>query len=84
VHRLNIQTSCRYCLVIEKEATFQGLADSGFFRRLECMIVTAKGFPDLATRAFLRRLTDLYPDMLMLGIVDWYRTERALVPVRMS
>ncbi|KAI9679181.1 MAG: hypothetical protein M1822_007391 [Bathelium mastoideum] len=49
----------KWILVIEKEATFQAILSSGLGESLLCdgIIVTAKGYPDIATRSFLRALT---------------------------
>ena len=47
-----------YVLVIEKDAIFQRLNREGFWRRENCLLVTAKGMPDRATRRFVRRLSE--------------------------
>jgi hypothetical protein len=46
----------RYLLVVEKDAVFQRLAEDGLPDALPLVMVTAKGMPDLATRAFCSRL----------------------------
>jgi hypothetical protein len=43
-------------LVVEKEGVYQRLAEDKFFHRYPCIIVTGKGFPDVATRAFVHAL----------------------------
>lgn len=48
----------RCVLVVEKESVFRRLVDDGFTRRLPCLLLTACGFPDYASRAALRRATD--------------------------
>ena len=69
---LQIKTSARHVLVIEKEAVFRNLGEALIWNQLPCILVTACGMPDLATRAFLRRLADLYPEQLtFVGLVDW-------------
>ncbi|KAI9676345.1 MAG: hypothetical protein M1817_000502 [Caeruleum heppii] len=48
-----------WILVIEKEATFRSLATASFWKTGgigEGLLITAKGYPDIATRAFLRYL----------------------------
>jgi meiotic recombination protein SPO11 len=50
----------KWILVIEKEATFRSIAGSAFWETTaaEGMILTGKGYPDLATRALLRFLSE--------------------------
>ncbi|KAK5116171.1 hypothetical protein LTR62_008497 [Meristemomyces frigidus] len=51
-------TAVRWIIVIEKEASFRSLAASDFWHRLssEGVLITGKGYPDIATRALLRYL----------------------------
>ncbi|CAG8931262.1 unnamed protein product [Penicillium salamii] len=52
----------RWVLVIEKEAVFHRLARTAYHTRAtagEGLLVTGKGYPDLSTRLFLRKLFDL-------------------------
>ena len=53
----------RWILVIEKEATFRSIAASGFWTTIASngIIVTGKGYPDIATRALLRFLSTASP-----------------------
>lgn len=51
----------RYVIVIEKDAIFQRLVDDGFAELVGAILVTAKGMPDMATRAFLHSLTTALP-----------------------
>lgn len=55
-------SSVCWILVIEKEATFRSVA-SNFWDRIstEGVIITGKGYPDLATRALLRFLSTASP-----------------------
>ncbi|MCJ1365766.1 hypothetical protein MMC16_004891 [Acarospora aff. strigata] len=49
-----------WILVIEKEATFQSLAVNEFWKKSGAgngILLTGKGYPDVSTRAFLRRLS---------------------------
>ncbi|KAJ3009578.1 endodeoxyribonuclease, partial [Thoreauomyces humboldtii] len=46
----SVQSSARFVLVIEKEATFQTLLSEWFVQKFDCVILTGKGYPDLATR----------------------------------
>lgn len=47
-------------LVIEKDAIFQRLNREGFWNKESCLLITAKGMPDRATRRFVRRLNEEY------------------------
>jgi len=40
-------------LVVEKEGVYSRLVEDGLHRRHPCILVTGKGFPDLATRAMV-------------------------------
>ncbi|KAK0618970.1 Spo11/DNA topoisomerase VI subunit A [Immersiella caudata] len=64
----------KWLLVIEKEATFRTLAASQYPRRCPIgpgVLVTAKGFPDLATRRFLSILHNARPQLTMFALVDY-------------
>ncbi|KAJ3163924.1 endodeoxyribonuclease [Geranomyces variabilis] len=55
-----LQTDARFVLVIEKDATFRTLLDHGFAdTHGPCVIVTGKGYPDVATRQLVRRLSEM-------------------------
>ncbi|KAH6638757.1 Spo11/DNA topoisomerase VI subunit A [Boeremia exigua] len=62
----------RWILVIEKEATFRSLVSTPQWNKLslEGVVLTAKGYPDLATRGFLRQLTDHAPHLPIFAFVD--------------
>lgn len=53
----------RCVVVIEKDAIFQRLVDDGFAEQTRSILVTAKGVPDRATRAFLHALTTCVPHL---------------------
>lgn len=52
----NLQSDAEFVLLIEKDAVFNRLAEDKFWEYLPCIIITAKGQPDLATRAFVKRV----------------------------
>ncbi|KAM0717806.1 hypothetical protein Q7P37_006138 [Cladosporium fusiforme] len=56
-------TSAKWILVIEKEATFRSIASSDYWDDLSTngIMVTAKGYPDLATRVLLKFLSNPSP-----------------------
>ncbi|KAK3942482.1 Spo11/DNA topoisomerase VI subunit A [Diplogelasinospora grovesii] len=64
----------KWLLVIEKEATFRTLVASRFHSTCRAgngILVTAKGFPDLATRRFLSRVHSARPQLKILALVDF-------------
>jgi meiotic recombination protein SPO11 len=56
-------SSIKWILVIEKEATFRSIAASRFWTTLSTsgIMITAKGYPDISTRAMLRFLSSPSP-----------------------
>ncbi|KAL7552380.1 hypothetical protein ACHAWF_015614, partial [Thalassiosira exigua] len=46
----------RAILVVEKEGVYNRLSEERIFDRFPCVLVTGKGFPDLATRALVAAL----------------------------
>ena len=52
-----LRSSARLVLVVEKDAVFQSLLDDGFLRLFHpAILLTGKGYPDVASRALLRRI----------------------------
>ncbi|GIL76358.1 hypothetical protein Vretifemale_5972 [Volvox reticuliferus] len=62
-----------YLLVVEKDAVFQRLAEDRIWDHLPCVLLTARGMPDLATRAFAARLAACFPPPRLqpVGLVDY-------------
>jgi len=57
MRNFTVQTTNAVCiLVIEKEGVYNRLLEDAFFERHPCILVTGKGFPDLATRAMVHTL----------------------------
>jgi meiotic recombination protein SPO11 len=54
---------------VEKEAAYMRMAEDRFYHRYPCIIITAKGQPDVATRMFLARVTSELK-IPVLGLVD--------------
>jgi meiotic recombination protein SPO11 len=56
-------TAVKWILVIEKEATFRSIASSSFWDIISTrgIILTGKGYPDIATRALLHFLSTASP-----------------------
>ncbi|GBG24288.1 Meiotic recombination protein SPO11 [Hondaea fermentalgiana] len=61
----------RLVLVVEKAAVFHQLEQAGLHRRFHCVILTGRGMPCLATRAFLKCLSLQFPAAPILALVDW-------------
>ena len=51
-----IQGKAEFVLLVEKDAAFMRLAEDRFYNTYPCIIITAKGQPDVATRLFLKKL----------------------------
>lgn len=49
-------SDAKFILLVEKDAAFMRLAEDRFYNDYPCVILTAKGQPDVATRLFLRKL----------------------------
>ncbi len=65
----NIQSDAKFILLVEKEAAYMRLAEDRFYNKYPCIVITAKGQPDVATRLFLKKLkTTLH--IPVLGLVD--------------
>ncbi|KAH8901852.1 DNA topoisomerase IV, alpha subunit [Coniochaeta sp. PMI_546] len=63
-----------WILVIEKEATFRTLAAAGYHTKSLAghgILLTGKGFPDLATRSFLNIIHSVRPHVPMYALVDY-------------
>jgi meiotic recombination protein SPO11 len=65
----NFESDAEFVLLIEKDAVFNRLAEDKFFDYLPSIIITAKGQPDLATRAFVKRLRNEL-QLPVLGFMD--------------
>ncbi|TKJ21997.1 MAG: hypothetical protein CEE42_13425 [Promethearchaeota archaeon Loki_b31] len=52
-----IESDAEFILVLEKDAAMIRLAEARFWRKYPCIILTAKGAADIATRMFLRRIS---------------------------
>nr|XP_009768827.1 PREDICTED: meiotic recombination protein SPO11-2 isoform X2 [Nicotiana sylvestris] len=71
LEKLAMETDARYIIVVEKHAIFQRLAEDRVFNQIPCILITAKGFPDIATRFLLHRICRAFPNLPVLGFVDW-------------
>ncbi|XP_028049570.1 meiotic recombination protein W68 [Monomorium pharaonis] len=53
-----IRAKAEFVLVIEKDAVFQKLLEENCPRVLRCILVTGKGYPDVATRMLVKMLSE--------------------------
>lgn len=65
----DIESDAEFILLVEKDAAFMRLAEDRFYTKYPCIIITAKGQPDVATRLFLKRLREVLK-VPILGLVD--------------
>lgn len=66
----DIQSTTAKCIVtIEKEGVYNRLSEDRFFERYPCILVTGKGFPDLASRAMVHRMEQEL-DLPVYGLAD--------------
>ena len=65
----DIESDAEFVLLVEKEAAFMRIAEDRFYNKYKCIVITAKGQPDVATRLFLRKLKDTLK-IPILGLVD--------------
>lgn len=65
----DIASDALFILLVEKDAAFMRLAEDRFYQKFPCIILTAKGQPDVASRLFLRRLRDVLR-IPVLALVD--------------
>ncbi|XP_076243955.1 meiotic W68 [Calliopsis andreniformis] len=55
---ISIRTKARIVLVVEKDAVFQKLLQDNCTSQLNCILVTGKGYPDVATRMLVKLLSE--------------------------
>lgn len=69
--QLEIESNALYLLVIEKDGIFQRLAEDGIQNRFRCIMITACGYPNIATRALVATLSRVLPHLVVLGLADY-------------
>ncbi|XP_071554995.1 meiotic recombination protein W68 [Temnothorax nylanderi] len=65
----SIRLKADFVLVIEKDAVFQKLLEENCTRALRCILVTGKGYPDVATRMLVKMLSEKM-DLPVYIVVD--------------
>ena len=73
-----LRSTARHILVVEKDAVFNRLLQEDTCRRLDAIMLTARGQPDVASRALLSKLAALLPEATVAGLVD-YNPSGALI-----
>ncbi|KAI3877569.1 hypothetical protein MKW92_019800 [Papaver armeniacum] len=71
LEKMSIRSDARYIIVVEKHAIFQRLAEDRIFNQIPSILITAKGYPDIATRFLLHRLSRAFPHLPIFALVDW-------------
>ncbi|KAJ8430729.1 hypothetical protein Cgig2_001302 [Carnegiea gigantea] len=79
LENLTMKTDARYIIVIEKHAIFQRLAEDCFFNEIPSILITAKGYPDLATRFLFHKMSRAFPNLSILALVDWNPAGLAII-----
>merc|ERR1719231_208614 len=64
-----ITSDAEFIILVEKEAAYMRLAEDRIYNKYPCVVITGKGQPDVATRLFLRKITD-YLKIPILALVD--------------
>ncbi|KAL4065661.1 Spo11/DNA topoisomerase VI subunit A [Scleroderma yunnanense] len=74
IARFEIEGPITWVLVVEKEAIFQTLCKLQFTKYPTLpgrgLIITGKGYPDLATRQMVKALSDHLPNIPIVALVD--------------
>ncbi|KAJ0106072.1 hypothetical protein Patl1_17638 [Pistacia atlantica] len=71
LEKLVMKTDARYIILVEKHAIFHRLAEDRVFDKIPSILITAKGYPDIATRFILHKMTRAFPYLPILALVDW-------------
>eukprot|EP00252_Welwitschia_mirabilis_P016568 TRINITY_DN3655_c0_g1_i4.p1 TRINITY_DN3655_c0_g1~~TRINITY_DN3655_c0_g1_i4.p1 ORF type:complete len:269 (-),score=31.93 TRINITY_DN3655_c0_g1_i4:70-876(-) len=65
------ETDSRYIILVEKDAIFQRLAEDRIFNYIPSILISGKGYPDLASRFLLHHLNRSFPALRIFALVDW-------------
>lgn len=69
---IEVKSDAKYLLIIEKDGIFHRLCEDGFeYRADKCILVCGCGVPDVATRAFVKRIHFLLPHIKVRCLVDF-------------
>ncbi|KJE92020.1 topoisomerase [Capsaspora owczarzaki ATCC 30864] len=65
----DLQGDAQFVLLVEKDAAFMRLSEDRFYNQYPCIIITARGQPDVSTRLFLNMVKTRL-NIPILGLVD--------------
>ena len=65
----NFRSDAKFILLVEKDAAFMRLAEDRFYNDFPCIIITAKGQPDVSSRKFLKKVKEALR-IPVLALVD--------------
>lgn len=71
VAAVGLRSTATLIMVVEKHAVFNRLLQEGFCARLNAIMLTARGQPDLASRGLLARLHTLAPEAPIVALIDY-------------
>ncbi|XXQ36351.1 DNA topoisomerase (ATP-hydrolyzing) [Plasmodiophora brassicae] len=72
-----VRTTAQMVIIVEKEAVFSRFVSGHLHHRMQAILITGKGVPDMLTRRLIRRLQDLF-DLPTYGLFD-YNPSGALI-----
>ncbi|KAE9028107.1 hypothetical protein PF005_g9096 [Phytophthora fragariae] len=65
----DVQSNAKYIVVVEKDGIFNRLREDKFYEMVPSILITGRGFPDLATRVFVSLLSHALK-IPVLGLCD--------------
>uniref|UniRef100_A0A0D9WDZ1 Topoisomerase 6 subunit A/Spo11 TOPRIM domain-containing protein n=1 Tax=Leersia perrieri TaxID=77586 RepID=A0A0D9WDZ1_9ORYZ len=71
ITRIEKTKDVKFVLILEKDTVFYHLAAKHFSETENCILVTGKGQPDIATWILLRKIKLQFPDICFYVLVDW-------------
>eukprot|EP00917_Polyrhabdina_sp_WS-2016_P027721 GHVP01059158.1.p1 GENE.GHVP01059158.1~~GHVP01059158.1.p1 ORF type:complete len:189 (-),score=41.08 GHVP01059158.1:7-573(-) len=66
-----VETTANVFIVVEKDAVYQQLLETGITSDGKIVLLTGKGFPDFTTRKLLRLISNLHPEASFYYFGDW-------------
>ena len=75
----DLQSDALFILLVEKDAAFMRLAEDRFYNTYPCIILTAKGQPDVASRYVI-----LVPSLIIKGLLRRTRCQGRKLQSKLS